>query len=311
MKQNGLVVLAAGALLIGAPACSRPAQPGAAGTPTGRPSKTDGQSAAPQERYAITGEIVRLEPERQVLVVRHDEVPGYMPAMTMEFLVSAGELARAKPGQRIRAEMIPSQGGDFRLEKIWPDERTVEGRTVAAAALQLRQDTHTRGKQAYREVGEPVPEFALYDQDGRVVQSSRFRGRQIMLNFIFTRCPVATMCPAATAKMVTVQHLAREARVPNLELISITLDPAYDTPGVLKEYALVRGIDTSNFSLLTGPETAIKDLLKQFGVIAQLQGDILQHTLTTLLIDPDGRITHRADGSIWEPREFVQKMRHP
>jgi len=156
-----------------------------------------------------------------------------------------------------------------------------------------------------------VPEFALYDQDGRVVQSSRFRGRQIMLNFIFTRCPVATMCPAATAKMVTVQHLAREARVPNLELISITLDPAYDTPGVLKEYALVRGIDTSNFSLLTGPETAIKDLLKQFGVIAQLQGDILQHTLTTLLIDPDGRITHRADGSIWEPREFVQKMRHP
>ncbi|MBM3856134.1 MAG: copper-binding protein [Verrucomicrobia bacterium] len=144
MKQNGLVVLAAGALLIGAPACSRPAQPGAAGTPTGRPSKTDGQSAAPQERYAITGEIVRLEPERQVLVVRHDEVPGYMPAMTMEFLVSAGELARAKPGQRIRAEMIPSQGGDFRLEKIWPDERTVEGRTVAAAALQLRTPAASR-----------------------------------------------------------------------------------------------------------------------------------------------------------------------
>jgi len=311
MKPRGLMILSASALLLGVPGCTRSDPTGAGAPSAGSTPKAASQGAAPRERYAITGEIVRIEAERKVLVVRHDEVPGYMPAMTMEFLVAAGDLARAKPGQRIRAEMIPSQEGDFRLEQIWPDERTVESRTVAAAALQLRQDTHTRGKQAYREVGETVPDFALFDQDGRVVQPARFRSRQIMLNFIFTRCPVATMCPAATAKMVTVQHLAREAGVPNLELISITLDPAYDTPGVLKEYALVRGIDTTNFSFLTGPETAIKDLLRQFGVIAQLQGDVLQHTLTTLLIDAEGRIAHRADGSIWEPREFVQKMRRP
>ena len=179
---------------------------------------------------------------------------------------------------------------------------------MSAGALQLRQDTHSRGKHAYREVGEPGPDFSLFDQNGRVVQISRFRGKQILLNFIFTRCPVATMCPAATAKMMAVQRLAREAGVPNLELISITLDPAYDTPGVLKEYADLRGIDTTNFSFLTGPETAIKDLLTQFGVIAQFQGDILQHTLTTLLIDAQGRIAHRTDGSLWEPQDFVSRM---
>jgi protein SCO1/2 len=267
--------------------------------------------APESERYALTGEILRVETERKVLIVRHDEIKGYMPAMTMEFLVSDGDLALARPAQRIRADMIPSKDGDFRLERIWPDERSIEARTIATGAMQLRQDTHTRGKNAYREVGEGAPDFTLYDQEGRIVQGSRFRGRHIMLNFIFSRCPVPTMCPAATAKMITVQRLAREAGVRDLELISITLDPANDTPGVLREYASVRGIDTSNFSFLTGPEGAIRDLLTQFGVITQLQGDILQHTLATLLIDPQGRIAHRTDGSQWEPQDFVRRMKSP
>ena len=261
-----------------------------------------------QERYPLTGEIVRVDAAKRVLIVQHDEIKGYMPAMTMEFNVSAGDAALAKPGQKIRAEMVSPPNGELRLEKIWPADKATAD-TVAAVALQLRQDTHTRGKGAYREIGETVPDFALYDQSGRVVQSSRFRGKQIMINFIFTRCPIATMCPAATIKMINVQRLAREAAVPNLELISITLDPTFDTPGVLKEYADVRGIDTKNFSFLTGPATAIKDLLTQFGVIAEFEGDLIKHTLTTLLIDANGKIAHRADGSMWEPAEFVAKMK--
>ena len=240
--------------------------------------------------------------------MRHDEIKGYMPAMTMEFVVSASDLAAAKPGQRIRGEMVPGEKGDFRLEKIWPDDRAAAA-AIAAQAAALRQDTHTRGKAAYREIGETVPDFALYDQEGRVVQSARFRGKQVMLNFIFTRCPVATMCPAATMKMMATQKLAREAGVTNLELVSITLDPAYDTPAVLKDYADTRGIDTTNFSFLTGPDNAIKDLLTQFGVIAEFEDDLLKHTLTTLLIDENGRIMHRADGSAWEPQDFVAKMK--
>jgi protein SCO1 len=227
----------------------------------------------------------------------------------MEFVVSEGDLAMAKVGQRIRAELVPGkEGEDFRLEKIWPDEK-VSADTIAASASQLRQDTHTRGKNAYREVGEPVPDFALYDQSGRVVQSSRFHGKQILLNFIFTRCPDAKMCPASPVKMMAAQRLAREAKVANLELISITLDPAYDTPGMLKKYADDRGIDTANFSFLTGPESAVRDLLTQFGVIAQFRGDILEHTLATLLIDATGKIVHRTDGSAWEPADFVAKMK--
>jgi protein SCO1/2 len=264
--------------------------------------------AAKSDRRPLTGEILRVDAEHKLLVVQHDEIKGYMPAMTMEFVVSAGDIAVAKPGQKIRAEMVTGKAGEIRLEKIWPNDKA-ETETVAALAKQLRLDTNTRGKSAYREVGETVPDFALYDQTGAVVQSGRFRGKQLMINFIYTRCPIATMCPAATAKMVTVQKLARDAGVSNLELISITMEPAYDTPGVLKEYATTHGIDTANFSLLTGPAGAIKDLLTQFGVIAEFEGDIIKHTLTTLLIDENGKIIHRADGGSWEPREFVAKMK--
>jgi protein SCO1/2 len=109
--------------------------------------------------------------------------------------------------------------------------------------------------------------------------------------------------------MMETQKLAREAGVADIEFVSITLDPAYDTPGVLRDYARDRGIDTGNFSFLTGPESAIRDLLTQFGVIAEQRGDILDHTLATLLIDGKGRIAWRADGSAWEPREFVERMR--
>jgi protein SCO1/2 len=299
MKSYGPALLALPALLLLA-GCGRPAPAGpeAAAVP-----------AAPEEkRYALTGEIIAADPARKVLIVHHDEIPGYMPEMTMEFLVTAGDVANAKPGQRIRAEMIPSDTGDYRLEKIWPDDRTAAA-AVAAGANALRQDTMIRGRGVYREVGEQVPDFSLYDQTGAVVQSVRFRGKQIMLNFIFTRCPVATMCPAATLKMMETQRLAKEAGVPNVEFVSITLDPAYDTPGVLKDYADARGIDQSNFSFLTGPESAIKDLLAQFGVLTEFKGNILTHTLATVLINEQGKIIHRADTSVWEPRDFVAKMR--
>ena len=117
------------------------------------------------------------------------------------------------------------------------------------------------------------------------------------------------MCPAATAKMIDVQLKAAEAGVKNLELVSITLDPEYDTPGVLKEYAEARGIDTTNFSFLTGPEGAIKDLFKQFGILTEMDGPVLKHTLATLLIDEQGKIVWRADGSGWSADEFVARMK--
>ena len=289
-------LLAAAALAVSLAGCGRAPAPAAA-------------AAAPAERrYPLTGEVVSADVAHTTLVVRHDAIPGYMPGMTMDFPVSAGDAANARPGERIRAQLVIDAAGNGRLESIWPDDKAARD-TVDAAAKMLRQDTTAKGGSAYREVGDAIPEFVLYDQDGRVVQSGRFRGRQVMLNFIYSRCPIANMCPLSTTKMVETQKLAKAAGVPNVEFVSITLDPAYDTPGVLREYAGARGIDTANFSFLTGPEAAIRDLLTQFGVIAQFRGNFLDHTLSTLLIDEQGRVAWRADGGDWDPKEFVQRMR--
>lgn len=257
-------------------------------------------------RFPVRGEIVRADPERKVLLVTHEEIPGYMPSMTMEFKVSAGDLLNAKPDQRIRAIMVEYKG-EYSLEKIWPDD-AVTARALDAGAKALAQDTALRGKGVYREVGETAPDFTLLDQEGRTVTASRFRGKKVMMNFIFTRCPVATMCPASTQKMSALQQAAKKAGVTDVEFVSVSLDPEYDTPGVLKDYADARGLDLSNWSFLTGPDAAVRHLLAQMGIIREFEGGTIKHNLATVLIDPSGRIIHRVDGSQWDTQEFLPKM---
>ena len=272
----------------------------------------DGQTVSPRTElpgWALTGQVIKIDPERGTLLVDHDEIPDFMPAMVMEFAVGEGDLANAIEGSRISARLIEEEMGQYRLEHLWRID-DVDSSRVMAAAANLRQDTTIRGSKAYRAVGENLPTFALYDQNGVVVDAARFRGKKILLNFIYTRCPIATMCPAAVFNMMAVQSAVAEAgRSDELALISITFDPEYDTPGVLREYAEVRGIDTSNYHFLTGPESAIKDLLTQFGVlVGEIDGPLIQHTLATLLIDADGRIIDRADGSKWDTQQFVRKV---
>lgn len=281
-------------------------------TPACKPAADGAKAAAPAEatpgRHPLTGRVVSVLKDRASLLVDHDEIPGYMPRMTMEFLVGPGDLALAREGAALRATLVDEGAGRFRLEGVWWEDATADA-AVKQATSKLREDTTIRGRGAYREVGETLPDFALYNQEGKVVDAGRWRGKQIMLNFIFTRCPVATMCPASTARMMETQAKAKAAGVANLELVSITLDPEYDTPGVLREYAEARGIDTSNFTFLTGPESAIKDLFKQFGILTEMKGGVLTHTLATLLINEQGRIVWRADGSGWSADEFVERMK--
>jgi protein SCO1 len=298
MKAAVFPLVALAVLALAGPGCSRRAAAPA------QPAAVDGE-----KRYPLSGEVVSVDAAHKVLVVRHNAIEGYMPGMTMEFAVTAGDAAAARPGERIRATLVVAKNGDLRLESVWPDDKVTLD-SIDAGARMLRQDTIARGRDAFRDVGETAPSFVLLDQDGQVVDSSRFRGHQVMLNFIYSRCPVANMCPLSTRKMQETQRLAAERGIRNLWLVSITLDPAHDTPGVLRQYANERSIDTANFSFLTGPEPAIRDLLAQFGVIAEFNGDLIEHTLATLLIDEKGRITWRADGSGWEPKDFVGRM-HP
>lgn len=286
-------------------ACTRTDTPDTTAAVPNHNSTAPAPPATAAAAHPIRGEIVGLDLPRKVLFIHHEEIPGYMPAMTMEFSVAGLDLATVREGQHLTATMGAPVDGIFPLTAFKLLNSPAD-QAVAAATLALRQETFTRGKNPYREIGEAVPSFTLYNQDGRAVSFDTFRGKRVILNFIFTRCPVATMCPASTAKMMSLQAAAKTRGLADLELVSISFDSTYDTPPVLKKYATERGIDTTNFSFLTGPERALRDLLAQFGIIAEPGENIFKHTLATLLIGADGKILYRFDGSTWMPDDFLK-----
>ncbi|HWA25326.1 MAG TPA: SCO family protein [Lacunisphaera sp.] len=289
------------ALVLALAGCSRRESPPAATAPA--------TPAAPKE-YTLTGEVVACYPDKGTVIAKHDEIPGYMPPMTMEFTFEPADRTKLGEGRTFRARLVDDGSGTLHLRAVEPIDPAKEA-MIKAAAAELRQDTSIRGKGAYREIGESVPEFSLYDQRGEVFAINQVRGKWIVMNFIYTRCPIATMCPASTLRMMSLQEAARKAARDDLMLLSISLDPAYDTPAVLKDYAAARGIDGANFRFLTGPEGAVRDLLHQFGVIVEPGENFLKHTLSTLLIDPKGRIVHRVDGTTWSPDEFLKRLPAP
>ncbi len=221
--------------------------------------------------------------------------------------LSAGDRAYLSAGDRIRGKMI-SQPGGYRLETVWPDEPVVTAQMLAINN-RLRRDTRIRGRQVFRSMGERLPEFALFNQHGDVVRSSDLRGKTCVINFIFSRCLNPRMCPAATDRMQQLQEKVKEAGLEDVLFISITLDPDFDTPGVLHTYASGRGIDGSNFFFLSGPRQPLLDLKEQLGILANKDPElIVDHTMRTIISDPTGKIVYQIPGSMWDVNDFFNRI---
>lgn len=251
----------------------------------------------------ISATVEGIDAENRAL---HLKVEGG-EARSITARVGPGDLLIAREGARLRGELV-TLGGRPHLQNIWPDNPRVLG-TIRNLAGQLRRDTLQRGRRAFRGIGEAWPRFALFDQHGELFLSEGARGNYVIVNFIFTRCTVPHMCPAATRRMAETQQLARERGIENLRLVSITLDPDYDTPGILAAYGDSRGIDFANFHFLTGPEQVIADLTEQMGILSRDHPEeIIQHTMSTTLIDPVGRIFYRVPGSNWSAEAFIRQI---
>lgn len=251
----------------------------------------------------VEGLIEAVQPESGSVILRLGG-PGKEP---VEAAVGRGDLKILQPGQVIRGDLVPFGQGQ-RLQTIWPNDPATRG-TIIRLGSQLRRDTLQRGSKVFRAVGEYLPKFALYDTDGRLFLSESLKGHYVVMNFIFTRCANPVMCPAATARMVELQRMAREAGHTDFRQVSVTLDPEYDTPGIFTAYAMDKGIDTETFHLLGGPAPIVEDLKKQMGVLAEPdEEEIVRHTMSTALIDPNGKIIYRIPGSMWSPEAFLKQV---
>ena len=248
-------------------------------------------------RHAAHGVVEDVDRENAQVLIEHDDVPGLMPAMTMNFDVAdEALLERLEHGQAI----------DFEVEFTGKAYRVIDA-TVRESGVAT-----SGGGQlgAIKPVDDPAPAFRLTDQDGNTLSLEDLRGQIVLLDFIFTRCPGP--CPILTGLHAHVQNgLSPELRA-RTRFVSISLDPLRDTPAVLREYAKTRGADLANWSFLTGAPDEVDAVLKSYGVGSMRTADgQIEHVVVTFLIDGNGQIVRRylgLDGH--DPKELLRDIAH-
>lgn len=219
--------------------------------------------------------------DAQVLI-EHDEIPGFMSAMTMSFDV---------PDPELLAGLSQGQSIDFIIAFDGRKLRVVQARVVGDAA----DRAVSAGPAALAALRTPAPAFALVDQTGSPVSWDALRGNVLLVDFVFTSCPGP--CPILTSRHVALQReLSPELRA-RTRFVSISLDPVRDTPAVLHAYAEARGVDLEHWSFLTGDPDSVAAVVAGYGVgtIRQEDGNI-DHLVATFVVDDGGRIAERFVG---------------
>lgn len=248
--------------------------------------------------YEVRG-VVRAPFADGTITIDHEAIPGFMPAMTMPFFVDEAEVGSLVPGDRVVFDFVV--GDRSRATRF----RRIGKAEVNAPAVDRSAGSSPARRARLRE-GDAVPEFKLVDQDGRPFTTSELDGRQTLITFIFTRCPVPEFCPLIAQKMQAVQ---RQVSDEDVRFVSVTLDPEHDRPAVLREYARSLEADFARWRFVTGEFVEIEKLTRAFAVHVQQNGASLDHTLATALIGPDGRVQQIWRGNFWKPEEVVAALK--
>ncbi|HEV2882165.1 MAG TPA: SCO family protein [Pyrinomonadaceae bacterium] len=259
------------------------------------------------QRYELKGKIVSFNKAQQQVVIQHEEVPGFMDAMTMPFTLredSAFDVMRA--GDRIQATLVVDD------ERTRLENPTITQATPTVAATGTPTDAPTEP-----EIGATVPDAALVNQDGKSIKLQQYRGHALVLTFIYTRCPLPDYCTLMSNNFAEIKReldKSPELRGGGAHLLSITLDPAYDTPQVLRSYGAAhtenyQGEKFENWELATGKPAEIRRVANFFGLLYAQQGEEINHSLRTAVIAPDGKLYKLYRGNEWKPAEILNDLR--
>jgi protein SCO1/2 len=210
-------------------------------------------------------------------------------------------------GRLVRYEVV-TEGAEPQARGVVSAEPE-ELRQVAEVTDTLRRETADKGRLVTRMPNELMPNMALWDQDGRLVRKKDFLGHPLALNFVFTSCRVARMCPASTACMKQLgDALARSPGAAEVRLLTITFDPETDTPGVLRAYADGYGIDHARHRFLTGDPGQIKDLMRHYGIQTVRDDGTIVHNAALIVISPEGRIAYRSEGPSFDAEDVAARL---
>lgn len=261
-----------------------------------------GEGAAPRtDIYKVTGVVAAPVANGRVMVA-HEEIPGYMPAMTMPFDVGPDVPSTLGVGDRVHF-VLRVTAQSVRAERF-----VVTGHDAAiAGALKAGTDRASRRLKK----GDALPVFSLTTSAGRPFTDANLRGHATAITFIFTRCPVPEFCPLMVKRFKELQReLKADASLESIRLLSVTLDPAFDTPQVLAAYASAIGADTSRWQFVTGRPEEIAGLTSAFSVHVERNGILVDHTLATVVVNRDGRIAELWRGNAWTSAAVLDVLRN-
>ena len=262
-----------------------------------------------EEKFTVRGVVVGVDTARGEVTVNHQAIAGFMDAMTMPYkLKDPGVIGELHPGDKINATMLVKHDASGYHDAVLD----------AIVVTQQAQADYVPAVQYHvPAVGDVVPDFALRNQDGRVVRVKEFKGKALLITFIYSRCPLSDYCPKMSRNFAEIDKaLKADARMyARTHLLSVSFDPSYDSPAVLKSYggAYTGEYTNEKFAHWDFAAPAKKDLMGmlQFFDVGVTPGDggTLNHSLSTALVGPDGRIVEWWAGNDWSPAEVLGKMR--
>lgn len=264
-----------------------------------------GRATRQAKRYELRGTIVSFNKAQRQVVVSHEDVPGLMEGMTMPFTLeeeSAYDVMRA--GDRVQATLVVDGARSWLESPVITS--VVRGANQPASASQPVEP----------QPGAAVPDFALVNQDGKKFKLSRYLGKAYALTFIYTRCPLPDYCTLMSDRFADLNRaLAAEPELAaRARLLSVTVDPAYDTPKVLRSYGAAH---TGNYAdekferweLATGDEAEVRRMANFFGLVYDREGGQIVHSLRTAVVTPEGTLYKLYRGNTWKPEEIAADLR--
>jgi len=257
--------------------------------------------------YKLRGKVAAANSSAGEVTLNHEAIPGYMDAMTMPYkLKDPSILGELHPGDVITADVLVSQG----------DDATVLLDHIVVVA---------QGKPDYRPAmiyhvpakGDAVPDFKLRNQDGRTIHLSQFRGQELLITFIYTRCPLPNFCPLVTRNFAAIDNQinADQALRGKMHLLCVSFDPEHDTPERLKAYGeqYISSDAKSEFAhwdFAVPEKPVLTEMAKYFNVgMSDASDGTITHTLSTTLIGRDGKVLKFYPGNEWTPQQVVADVK--
>src|SRR5436190_2269297 len=264
------------------------------------------RSSANEKRYPINGKVVAVDKKDRTATIEHEDIVGYMPAMTMPFRIkNDADLEMMKPGDQVTGSLVVNDTSSW-----------VEIATIAEGAGPISPTAEIPGEP---KPGDEVPDFGLTNQDGKRIHLTQYRGKAVALTFVYTRCPQPDQCTLMSTNFATVdKELQKEPDVyAKTHLLTISFDPDYDTPKVMHSYGASHSEKYSDetfqhWEFATGSEDEVKGIAQFFGFRyfhdTESGDEQVIHSLRTAVIGPDGKLFKLYRGNDWKPDEIVNDL---